>query len=393
MIEAQPVASFLNLPLTNRANSKRSVSLDHATRSSSSVRTLLQVLLPLSIAAAMSSVLFFQQWQHSSQSVIRVNPLLLWSSPRPDGFNNQLISLYSAITCATHLGRTLVLPHMYENVRYDAKRQGPFPFTDYFNITRLAMVANITSPTNVLSQRYRVCRHIVYREKDVPFVLDYYKTALGIPLQHADAVASPNTESCIDDSLCNPAWDRQLGPYSAYNATGQGYDVKASPNFRRIRTALQPHRDVLSLAESWQAQMGTRYNAMHIRRGDYARKCASMKKECATFGPNAFFQSPIRLVNGVDQFDERLPLFVSTTHDEECSVIFNETGIVLWFANDFDVPEDLSWAKQRVDMLALASQVLASRAEQFMANRFSSFSSEVNHMRQLRNSSSVLMFF
>lgn len=161
-----------------------------------------------------------------------------------------------------------------------------------------------------------------------------------------------------------------------------------------VRQALKPQQYIIRLADLWQKQINRSFNAMHVRCGDYMHKCAAMRKECAKFGPDAFFQSSQRLRLALTQlWSPGLPVFVSTTHDQESEDILNGMPIDFWITGDCDVPSDLEWMRKRVDMLALTSQVLASRAEEFMANRFSSFSSEINHMRQLQNASARLMFF
>lgn len=324
---------------------------------------------------------------------------LLWVTPRSDGFNNQLITLYRAMRCANMLNRTLVLPFFYENVRYDTNRAGPFPFRDYFNTSALSTVVNFISPT-VLHEHGLNCKVIYYRtpEGKVPILLRHYRGTLRIPVtfrftKRKNVKDYALLAPCIHDTLCGPEFT-DLGLYSDYNTTGQGFDARTSIEFRNLRAALKPTQAIEKLASWWRSQLPPRFNSMHVRRGDYAQKCKSMKVECKVFGADAFYQSETRLRGAIMEFnDPSLPIFVSSTHDAECRRMLIGIRVDLWFMSNLSLPDDMVWASNRTDVLSLASQILSSRAESFIGNRFSSYTTEINNMRLLRNRSSVLKFF
>lgn len=330
---------------------------------------------------------------------------LLWSSPRSDGFNNQLISVYIAIACAHHLNRTLVLPDLYENVRYDTKRQGPFPFSNYFNLSQLSKVVNITTPSTfrLLETPKQPCDQIYYTEmKRMPSILAHYGRTYGIKLENVSREDPSVMEKvrkegeCIDDSLCPMEAEDVLGPYSRYNETGNGFVMRLSPFFQRIRTAIVPHTNISQLADHWHSEIRWKFNAMHVRRGDYSSKCFTgpIKMLCERYGPDSAFQSNASLRSAISKFRQnKLPVFISTTNREECQQLLTGIRNRIWYLEDFKIPPPLNWTKYRTDVLALASQILASRSEQFIGNRYSSYTSEINNMRYIRNKSVERLYF
>ncbi len=119
-----------------------------------------------------------------------------------------------------------------------------------------------------------------------------------------------------------------------------------------------------------------------------------MPRQCARFGRNAFFQSRDALLHKIADFDNSsLPLFVSTTHEEQCRRMLHSQKMRVVFLRDVYPPVEAIWAWHRVDIWSLASQIVASQAEDFVANRFSSYSAEITNMRLLRNPNVTLKFF
>lgn len=336
---------------------------------------------------------------------------LLFLTPRSGGFNNQLITIYTSIICARQKNRTAVLPLMFENVRYDTNfnGEGPFPFEDFFDIDALRKVVDVTTPA-LLQDTSLPCRNIYLRtsahflklgklpwpvsriKREVPrLIAEVYAKRFGITGVFGDP-DKDGDEACIDDSFCGNA--PELGTYSAYNVSGQGYNIRESKDFRLIRAAFKPSQVVMEVAEHMLSQLPSKFNALHIRRGDYSYKCGQMKKECDIYGREAFFQSGGHVIRSVKKLKQPdLPVYISTTHVAECQRMLGGLENKMFFGQDLDVPEHLKWAEKRVDIMALASRIVASRAVEFIGNRFSSFSSEISNMRYLRNEEDRLLYF
>lgn len=318
----------------------------------------------------------------------------LWSTPRSDGFNNQLISIYEAINCARQLGRRLVLPVMFENVRYDTAKKGPYPFTDYFDVNALKRVVPVVTLKDL--EEKVPCKHVLYSSSQLPplytsYYIDKFKISVTLDMN----AWRNEQEPCIDDSVCMDEREG-LGDYSNYARGGQGYDARLVPQFKMIREGLQPHPDIMALAQSGLDILGERFNAIHLRRGDYSKKCSQMTETCARFGPEAFYQSTEHVTRTLGPLIEpNLPLFVSTTHREEGETVLKGFSFPsrTVYMEDVPIPSHIAWMVNRTDMIGLASQVIASRAVQFVGNRFSSYTSEINSMRFLRNGTMERLFF
>eukprot|EP00171_Calliarthron_tuberculosum_P003879 IDg3879t1 len=186
---------------------------------------------------------------------------LLWSTPRSGGFNNQLISIYEGIRCAQLLGRTLVLPLMFENVRNDTttKGVGPFPFEDYFNVEALSAVVRVTTPAELEGWHGRHCsgrvlyassKHFYATERRKPRLFkQQYRRLLGLDavfspkLAKAEGMLLRQSEPCIDDSACDArifTRTDEFGAYSDYADDGQGYSLRRSMRLKTIRAAFVP---------------------------------------------------------------------------------------------------------------------------------------------------------
>lgn len=88
--------------------------------------------------------------------------------PRQDGFNNQLLTIYPDIRCAVEKGTRLVVPHMFEHVvagdRKVAWPDGPFPFSDYFDMDHLRKYADVISPDEYFEKCHRVLVHCPFNK-------------------------------------------------------------------------------------------------------------------------------------------------------------------------------------------------------------------------------------
>lgn len=346
-------------------------------------------------------------WSHPTRRSAPGSARLLWMTPRSGGLNNQLITVYEALRCAQKNNRTVVVPLIYENVRQDAstKGDGPFPFEDYFNISALEAIAPVTTPAELdylgipcHTIYYGTSWHFKANAKRIPRLLkQQYRKRYNVYLSFQKRFPPDTTAACVDDSLCHGAeftTPSEFGKYSLYNETGQGYNIRRSNVFRDVRAALQPSRTVQNIANRVLDGIGGPFNAMHIRRGDFSRKCRELPSMCDEFGENSFLQSPEWILQELQEMpNSSLPLFVSTTHAAECREMLSGSSVRLVFMEDFELPESAEWASSRVDIQSYASQIVCGHAENFVGNRFSSFTSEINSMRQLNNDSVDLRFF
>lgn len=202
---------------------------------------------------------------------------------------------------------------------------------------------------------------------------------------------------CIDDSLC-PPYAGELGQYSDYKVNGQGFDIRRSSVFREIRRRLHATVSIQRLAEKWmREEIGQRdFNAMHVRLSDFNTKCEELVKLCHEFGSESIVQSRKTLLTTLKRFsNQSLPIFVSTTDVGMCKGMLNtkNSGVPVYYMQDFKLGTEFKDMGRKSDKLALASQVVASYAKEFVGNRFSSFTSEINNMRYLKNGEQKLMFF
>lgn len=337
----------------------------------------------------------------SSLSKKSATEKLLFMTPRSGGFNNQLITIYEAIHCAQKHDRTAVLPLIYENVRADTttKGDGPFPFEDYFDLEQLEKIVKLTTPARLDVERlpcdtiyFATSGHFKANARRIPRLLkQQYVKRYPVNLSFVDDFQKLARYKCVDDSLCDKP--DVFGAYSDYKVNGQGYNIRESRVLLDIRAAFKPSHVVRVIADHVMNGIGTRYNAMHIRRGDFSTKCDELPAMCDQFGNDSFVQSSDCLLQKADSMAEKLPLFVSTTHGEECRRIFANSGVKVVFMDDIGVPKGVEWALERIDIISFASQVVASEASQFIGNRFSSYTSEINNMRYLRDPADVPIFF
>lgn len=326
---------------------------------------------------------------------------LLFITPRSGGFNNQLITVYEAIHCARKHGRRVVLPLIYENVRADttSKGTGPYPFEDYFDVSKLESVVKLTTPARLDIEGlpcdkvyYSSSPHFMANERRTPRLLkQQYAKMFPINLTFVPRFERVWQYTCVDDSLCGPT--EEFGTYSDYQNSGQGYDIRTSTTLRQVRTAFQPSRLVQRLVDHAISDIGGRYNAMHVRRGDFKTKCKELPAVCERFGNDSFIQGPGYLLKKAAEMRESLPVFISTTHVGECKDIFKSSGVRVLFMDDFGVPPGTEWTLNRTDIMSFTSQIVASNAAQFIGNRFSSYTSEINNMRFLKDTSDIMTFF
>lgn len=357
-------------------------------------RRLLSLVL---LCCAVRTALVYRKGKHQQ------NGSLLWMTPRTGGFNNQLITVYEAIRCAQIQKRKVVLPLIYENVRADtsSKGLGPYPFEDYFDIEALGTAAvSVTTPRQLdeaslpcLTIYYTTSPHFKANERRIPRLLkQQYVKRYHVNLTFVDSLESSKGRTCVDDSFCS--FPKEFGVYSNYNQSGQGYNIRRSPTLKRIREAFRPSSTVQALAENVLIGIGEQFNAMHLRRGDFDTKCVELPKVCEQYGNNSFLQSPDWIMAKVSQFrNPQLPLFLSTTHPDECREMLKVSGLRLLFMDDYNVSKPLTWALERTDLISFASQVVAAQAEEFVGNRFSSYTTEINNLRYLRNPKDRLSFF
>lgn len=207
-----------------------------------------------------------------------------------------------------------------------------------------------------------------------------------------------------------------------------------------IVSAVAPAPPIAAVAVILAAALGP-YNAAHIRRGDYSSKCKGMPVECAKYGRNAFVPSVAHVVAVLTRGRlrrPRLPLFIATdspkwvgNHLAPALSAVNVTVVLpatlrrvlserheghlrwTWWTPDGQadaaatgknsssplatsallgmLPNRLSGAA--VDQWAVAEQVVAVGAVDFVGNRFSSFSADVRVRRQEARRNDPVLFW
>ena len=299
-----------------------------------------------------------------------------------------------------------MLPLIYENVRADtsSKGSGPFPFEQYYDIEKLRTIAPVVSlgqleRTGVPCNRmfFTNSKHFKATARRIPRLIKQHYTKIFLIKEEfvdEDRVSASRHHTCWDDSLCPHSDFSHFGPYSEYKVGGQGYDITRSRTLLTIREAFQPAPSILEIARSVLKSINGPFNALHLRRGDFASKCAELPSVCDEYGYNAFVQTKEFIAIKLESLNQpKLPLFVTTTHKEDCQVLLYDLGVPLFFLEDEHVPPAQAWALNRTDILSVASQVVASEAEEFIGNRFSSFTTEVNNMRYLKGRREARNFF
>ena len=328
----------------------------------------------------------------------------VWSTPRTGGFNNQMITIYETIRCAQLHRRTVVLPLIYENVRADtsSKGQGPYPFEDYFDLNGFKGVVDIVSPPFFNKENppcntihYWTSSHFKATGNRIPrLIKQQYTKKLPLVKKFMEKHDRPQHLTCVDDSFCEKQDWQVFGAYSQYNETGQGYNVRNSPELLHIRSAFKPSKVVQQLANFILKSIDSPFNSMHVRRGDFSTKCTEIPKVCEQFGSDAFVQSKQAILTAISNFENpSLPVFISTTHSDECRELLKNANVKLIYFDDFKLPENFSWTLDRTDILSFASQIVSTHAQDFVGNRFSSYTTEINNMRYLRNRKGQISFF
>lgn len=159
----------------------------------------------------------------------------MFSIPRDGGFNNQLITVYEGIRCAQRHNHTLVLPLLYLNARYDinSRGDGPYPFTDFFNISALSNIVSVTTPADLERLGGPRCNGRVlfvnsknHRSRYPRLLQHQYRWYFSIVPKHSPSLVGPDgpalrtAASCIDDSVCGiPSFEKadEFGVYSDYS--------------------------------------------------------------------------------------------------------------------------------------------------------------------------------
>ena len=323
----------------------------------------------------------------------------MWMRPRSGGFNNQIQSIYYAIACAMTENYTFVLPHMFENVRQDTNfnGEGPYPFVDYLEKKELGALMNVVEPHEAAKlTRGRNCtirtRQRVEQYSQTTRLFSIYCEELGVCAERVRKVE--DTDLCVDQTVCPR--NSLLGAYSLYNSTGQGFSVKRSALLQNIVMHLHPSDVVLAIARRGRDMIGGPYNALHVRRGDYRTKCTRMEKLCEEYGEESMYQSIDTIVRTLGVFKNvSLPVFVSSTHGSEVKASLEEAGVnkPIWIMEDFEMLPEVEKYVNRTDIVSLASQIIAIHADNFVGNRFSSYTTEINNRRLIRDSNAELNFF
>eukprot|EP00179_Madagascaria_erythrocladioides_P003851 CAMPEP_0198310806 /NCGR_PEP_ID=MMETSP1450-20131203/2734_1 /TAXON_ID=753684 ORGANISM="Madagascaria erythrocladiodes, Strain CCMP3234" /NCGR_SAMPLE_ID=MMETSP1450 /ASSEMBLY_ACC=CAM_ASM_001115 /LENGTH=385 /DNA_ID=CAMNT_0044013653 /DNA_START=180 /DNA_END=1337 /DNA_ORIENTATION=- len=345
---------------------------------------------------------------------------VMWVIPRFDGFNNQRITLYHAAYCARARNWTLVVPHMYQAKTYDTRNvTEPAPFGTFFHVPTLSRLVKVAEP----SQAASMCTTVALRAENddlcrYPRLMRYYQGAGFADLRYRCVSGMtrkigrnplPEDVQCfaIDmgslEAICPLKGDAgAFGPYSNYEATGQGFSVTV-PTFREVYSHFKPSRLVLQVKSTLTAELrkalggaNAKYIALHLRRGDYREKCAKLSSLCDRVGAAAFVQSKEDIVGRIRTLDgwSGLPIFIAT-NDEPGVRSMNLTdaiGARLVFAGDLDLGP-IDWKEHGPDVFSYAVQLVAAEADFFIGNRISSFSSEITNMRRLEHPERTSLFW
>lgn len=324
----------------------------------------------------------------------------LFVTPRDDGFNNQRINLAEAFFCAAATGRVAVLPPIFSNSRYGTVPKGPYHFSDYFDMQALtqARIANFTTPDTLHATGIRCT--IETQEGKPHRVLGALRSAYGWRRRDIRVGEKVGNPPCMSSRLCRIRYsgDTVFGPGNNYEKSGQGYSMDESKKFYRVRAALRPSSTVLAISREFRNAIPGPFNAVHLRRSDYKDKCKQMKAVCEKFGADSMYTTSKSVVVKVLNLENpNLPLFVAT---EDCAWVrrelrplFDTFNVSVYLAQEVELPSNLQIYADRVDLISFATQVVAGDAEEFVGNRFSSFSTEISNERVLNGVNASKKFF
>jgi hypothetical protein len=352
--------------------------------------------------------------------------------------NNQLVGLKAACAVASFLNRTLVIPP----IGYRRPLDSPLE-------TRLASTVRVFQPREYEWRQFtKYFDSSIYRDlpcKTVPFeaFVSLTKRVGVLLMRRLGQSARVNMRQLTDfyhhvanleyeKSALLPSWvplylDRQdvdlhlkkryekdtvlcLGTMFWIYSFGEPLDFPmrrwqskmVDPLYREITASLKYHPDLVDLSIILGDFIGSKWNAIHLRRGDYGQKCydegmgASQEEHIL----RSCFQTPNYLVQRIrrmqrTQGTQSIPWFLATndhTIEKLRRILKEKLKINLITMPDLIIkaPSDQTLQLARLDPteLSILDQLLCTSADQFIGNFFSSFTRTIADLRELRNKTS-----
>jgi len=323
--------------------------------------------------------------------------------PREDGMNNQIQSVVIDLATARREGRTVVLPYLLDHCQWNTTCEGPFSFSRYFDLLEMRKQGiSFTTPSEVV----QACSKGIYVDS-IPHrhrLIDLYESSFGFRFL---VTSNATAEACVSHQ--HVSQPPGFPPYSQYASHGQGWSLADGfdTEFALATFALAPAEPILAEANYLLSQMPERFNALHLRRGDYERHCRLGFPGSAEFSPESCFQSKAHIRKKIAGFAEPLPLFVTTDDPQWAKKMFGKQLIrsairfrrrrpAVIFVDTFAASAGVTGSQPALtwDQSGMVEQIICANAENFIANRFSSFSARINNMRlECHGASHGLLFW
>lgn len=307
-------------------------------------------------------------------SAAACNAACLILIPRPDGFNNQLLTVYEQLAAALHINATVILPH------FVLSKDTVVPWEFFFNTDHVKAGMRIASLTDVS----HLCPQGVERPSALsPATNDWRRSLLLEEYSRKFRLrwTAPVKKKSLAGRCMTALPEVDMGTAYSNYSNGQGYALGAhswNANFTTAWGLVAPSAAMLGMRDAILDKMPPRFNAVHIRRGDYQWHCQNHPEWAEQFGNSSCWVSKDLVLRRVQEFSEPdLPLFVATNDPEWART-------TLLFTNLVDLPAVLSNVGldyQLPERLAVLEQLVAAYAVGFVGNRFSSFTSTIANLR------------
>lgn len=379
---------------------------------------------------------------------------MIYPQLRPEGFNNQMISVFFYIQAALLSGRALVLPLMLESRQWDAFAKmgptGPFPFLDYFDFEHLMKLIPIVDRDDYVSWCFNTStvilvnlgddsketaklmvqefyshqqenmggptlkvRAINVRKKDVMFCNKdtddpclgpdgFSSTVLNVLRRKADPEASvlPTCLMIERHLVSNVGFGS--GPFFDFSKGYQGHSIQ-NKKFRNVFTSIRPSKALACVVRRILEVIGGPFNGMHVRRGDFKAFATDYKMGGANnkkkhdqkmFGVEAIWQSNETIVKMIynSLYLPLLPVYIASDEPAYVQAVLKDAGVT--GLRTFSIADFIhlfpAWMRARNDLHLVVEQNLLVNASLFVGNRYSSVSSYVFRHRLLANAPSLI---
>ncbi|KAJ3242414.1 hypothetical protein HDU81_003120 [Chytriomyces hyalinus] len=331
--------------------------------------------------------------------------------------NNQLVGFKSACAVAKMLDRALVLPHLgYKAAKNGTQESSEFKvseyvwhnFEHYFDLEMLVkhLPCDFITFDNFYSLNQNralpvIRYHHLGDNKTSEFQFrEYYKSVAKLTFEKVEwdvnAYFQLNNAKILSLhagdklrvlALGSMYWYYDFGSPVQYPLTHM-QDYMKNPEYEKISRSLSIHERVQLAAKMDMKQAGLsdeKYVAVHVRRGDYSEKCqelesnGDMRQRCAT----SLEFMRLRLTGILNAQAPARVLFISTNADEAERRRLRQGFSTDWHTVLFQ--EDI---RQQSDVFdggdsCFYDQIIASKAQYFVGNMFSSFTRHILEMRNL----------